>query len=255
MAEKYLSLTPYNYVANIPTVLIDPDGREIDWSQVSREDKRAIKRGLREHNSSSTYKNLYKELKRSENRYVIKADHDESSMTGGSFEANTTTKIETENEATGKTESFDMQNPATAGLFKADEKGGVLTVNMALTGKDPSAIADLMVEEVVHAAQYENSVGSNPNATTAQGLPGTANTEFEAKAIVGQIQSESKRPLWTSGADAGANAFGRQAFQSRSVNGYFDALKQWHTNPALNSAYRGRSRTDAQPTLLIKLIK
>src|SRR5688500_17547054 len=98
-------------------------------------------------------------------------------------------------------------------------------------------------------------LGSDPSATTAQGLPGTANTEVEAKAIVGQIQQESKRPLWTNGVNAGADAFGRQAFQTRSVNGYFDALKQWHTNPNLSFSYQARRKTDSQPALVIKLVK
>ena len=253
LATKYLSLSPYNYVANIPTILIDLNGMEIDWSQVSKEEKRAIKRGLKEHNSSSTYRNMYRELKRSDNRYVIKAEYNETS--GASFQANTNSKITTENESTGQTETYDFQNPATKDYFGKDEKGGVLTVNMGLTGKDPSAIADLMVEEVVHASQYENSVGNNKAVTNEQGLPATANTEFEAKSIVGQIQRESNRPLWSAGADKVANDFGRQAFQSGSTNGYFGALQQWHSNPSLNPVYRARPITGAQPSLLQKLIK
>lgn len=255
LATKYLSISPYCYVANIPTTLIDPNGMEIDWSEVSGKEKRAIKRALREHNSSSTYRNLYRELKKSDNRYVIKADHNENSMTGGSFEANTNTKIKVESEGTGSTDTYDYQNPATKEYFGKDEKGGVLTVNMALTGNDPSAIADLMVEEIVHAAQYENTVGKDKGKTNEQGLPGTANTEFEAKAIVGQIKSESNKPLWTSPADAGANAFGRQAFQAKSTDGYSSALTQWHNNPALNALYRNKPVTGAQPSLLQRLIK
>jgi hypothetical protein len=253
MAQKYVRLTPYNYVGNIPTILIDPDGREIDLSHIEdRKERRAVRQSLKEHKSSSTYKSLYKELKRSDNRYVVKTVNDNE--TAASFEANTVTRTQIESE-TGSITSLEFQNPATAGLFKSDEKGGVLTVNIGLTGNDPSAIADLLVEEVVHASQYENSVGKNKGATTEQGLPGTANTEFEAKTIVGQIQSESKRPLWTNSNDSGANAFGVQAFQTKSVNGYFDALKQWHSNPNLSSSYRGRRTTDAQPALLLRLIK
>jgi hypothetical protein len=251
MASKYYSISPYVYAANIPTILVDPNGMEIDLSEImDRKERRAVRQALREHKSSGTYKNLYKELKKSDNRYVVRTENNAKSYAGASFEANTNMKTEMENE-TGGTSTFEMQNPNTADSFKPDEKGGVLTINTAWVDMEsPNKIAGALVEEVVHAAQYENSVGKNENATTARGLPGTANTEFEAKTIVGQIQQESSRPLWTSRADAGANAFGRQAFQTKSINGYFGALSQWH-----RGAYQERRETTAQPTLLLKLIK
>jgi RHS repeat-associated protein len=250
MAEKYYSLSSYSWVANNPIILMDPTGMEIDWGQLEWKEKRIAKRALRKHNSSGTYKNLYKQLKKSDNRYVIKASHDENTTTGGSFEGNFSTTIEDPDGGEGVV----LQNPATEDDFAPDEKGGVLTLNYSIvdglnTKEQVSILGDFAVEEVVHAAQYDDL-----NQTTANGLPGTANTEFEAKAIVGQIQSESRKSLWTSTADKSANSFGMNAFRTGSAKGYQNALNTWHKNLPSSSAYKRRRITNATPTLLIRLI-
>ncbi len=249
MAEKYYSLSAYSWVANNPLIFTDPTGMEIDWSEISGKEKRVAKRALRKHNNSGTYKNLYKQLKKSENRYVIKSSYDENTTTGASFEGNFSTTLEGPD---GDKVTF--QNPGTEGDFGSDEKGGVITLNFSmvdgLENKDQASIlGDFAVEEVVHAAQYDNL-----NQDGAIGLPGTANTEFEAKAIVGQIQFESKRPLWTSTDDGIANTFGVNAFKTGSTTGYQNALKKWHNNLKPSSAYKKRRITNAAPTLLKRLV-
>ncbi|UII35045.1 hypothetical protein LVD17_14640 [Fulvivirga ulvae] len=222
---------------------------EIDWGGISGREKRVAKRALRRHNSSSTYKNLYKQLKKSDNRYVIKATN-EKSNTGASFEGNFSSIIDGPD---GETTNF--QNPATADDFATGEKGGVINLNFGgiMEGESKKTqaefLGDFAVEEVVHAAQYDDLNRSNETNP----LPGTANTEFEAKAIVGQIKSESKKSLYTSTADKSANAFGVNAFRTGSTAGYGAALKTWHTNPSLSPAYQIRRRTNADPSLLIRL--
>jgi len=88
MAEKYYPLSSYSWVANNPIILTDPTGMEIDWGQLEGKEKRIAKRAFKKHNSSRTYKNLYKQLKKSDNRYLIKASYDYDTNRGGSFSGN-----------------------------------------------------------------------------------------------------------------------------------------------------------------------
>ena len=253
LSDKYLSFSPYSWVANNPIFYTDPTGMEIDWSQVSGREKRLIRRALRRHNSSSTYKSLYKQLKKSDNRYLIKSTYDENTLTGASFDGNSSSTFEGPDG-----ESSTLQTPATEDDFGENEKGGTISFNMAtvdvLDKKDQvSLLGSFAAEEVVHAAQYDDANQQDNSA----GLPGTANTEFEAKAIVGQIQSESRRDLWTSGVDKTANNFGVRSFNAGSVNikNYQTQLKKWHTDPNLGRTYSARRRTSQMPSLLMKLVK
>ena len=246
-ADKYYSYSPYSWVANNPIILIDPTGMEIDWSELSGKERRTARRALRKHESSGTYKNLYKQLKKSDNRYVIRSRNDENSRTGASFEGNFSTTVDDPDGGEG----FTMQNSATEGSFAPDEAGGVITLNFGISD-DPNDLGDFAVEEVVHAAQYDNL---NQGGGELEGLPATANTEFEAKAIVGQIKSETRRPLWTSVNDRSANNFGVNAFRTSSTEGYKNALNQWHNNLPTSSPYKGRRITNTRPSLLKKLIR
>lgn len=188
----------------------------------------------------------------------MKTSYD-SGLVGGSFDGNFTAEIPgIPDEETGEiTESQKLQNSATKDDFEKDEKGGVITLNFGLvkgfsfsTDAQADILGDLAVEEVIHAVQYDDLVSKDDVSSE---LPGTANTEFEAKTIVGQIQNESRKELTTTSVDKTANQFGVRAFQTGSTTGYFDTLRQWHSTP--RNAYRSRRVTNVAPSLLERLIK
>lgn len=244
LASKYYSLSPYGWVANNPILFTDPTGMEIDWGDLKGKEKRIFKRALKKHKSSETYKNLYNQLKKSDTRYLMKADNKPTSMEGGSFEANWSATLEGPDG-----DKLIIQNSVTEDHFAVGEKGGMITLNFGLvdvfdTKEQSSILGDFVVEEVVHAVQYDDG-----DAGTAK-----ANKEFEAKAIVGQIKSESKREMLTTEVDKIAHDVGTNAFKTGRITNYHHRLKEWHTDPRLSPLYKMRKRNDASPQLLQRLI-
>ncbi len=137
--------------------------------------------------------------------------------------------------------------------FDEGEKGGIIALNFSkadafkgeLSKKEnANDLASLAVEEVVHAVQYDKGMYGN----------GKANIEFEAKSIVGQIQAESRKDLYTTSWDKSANAYGVAAFASGNAGGYQGALKSWHSQPNLPADYKIMQRTQSPPSLLLQLI-
>jgi len=75
MAFKYSAITVYNYVANNPILLIDPNGEDIEWKRgegVTRKDVREAKKLARQaRHGSSAFSKIYKDLKQSDNMHTI----------------------------------------------------------------------------------------------------------------------------------------------------------------------------------------
>ncbi|MFV0554065.1 MAG: RHS repeat domain-containing protein, partial [Mangrovibacterium sp.] len=53
MFDKYPAHSPYCYTMNNPVMLVDPDGREVEWEEMNRKDKKFIKEQIKNWKQSS----------------------------------------------------------------------------------------------------------------------------------------------------------------------------------------------------------
>jgi hypothetical protein len=183
LAETYMPLSPFVYVANNPINAIDPNGMEIDWD-VTRKEKRAIKKSLKQHKGSKTYRKMMRALRKSDNVYTIKSSGAKSDKLAA-FAPNVGEKIPTYTQE----EEDGSVTTHGGGSDPTNELGGTITFysqNLNSLGGE----VDTGVEEFVHAWQYDTYITSKDQAYMSN-IP-QLDWEFEAKTIVGTIVGESK---------------------------------------------------------------
>jgi RHS repeat-associated protein len=252
MSEKYKLISPYAYTANNPIVFIDPNGMEIDWSGIKdKGDKKRMKRMLKKHKSSSTYKNLYKQLKKTDGRYKMVAFRDSETKVGGSFIGNNKDSF---SDGDGGTDVMQTIETMMEG-FEENEVGGIIQLNLDLLGLGETmddVVGDAAVEEVIHAVQYDDAAsqaGGNEFNSAPKG-----NLEAEAKAIVGIVKQQSSAEMYIPSAERGLARFGRNAMSSRSTNGFHSSMRKWQNHKDLPIEYGGLPTSSATPSLLLRII-
>jgi RHS repeat-associated protein len=157
-AEEYFGFSPYNYVANIPTRLVDPNGMEIDWDVKDKKERKELKQEIRKlKQSSETFKTEWKQLKKSDKTYTITANKNVN--------------------------LFLSMGEKKSGMFVESSKGGgsILLNTEVLKKNEGSILEQTIAEETTHAVQSDD--GSQA---------GTLDKEFEAKVITGVILTEAK---------------------------------------------------------------
>lgn len=254
LASKYFRVSPYAYVANNPMAFVDPNGKELDYSNLSKADKKEFKNLFRElKNSGATGKAIVQYLKGKDSGRIVLTASGASNL--GSFTSNSRSTTYNHDLETGdrkEATGTELNHPELKENFnfKDDEIGGVLNIDIQGIKDIKEKPFDVFAEEATHAAMFSKEAQSNGSNVDVPLLKG--NDEFFTKAIVGQIEKESGGSIVSFSNDSAARQFGTQAFSTGNSSGFYPAMEKWKSD---NTGYYRGSINENVPTLFKQLIK
>ena len=141
LAEKYYSINSYVYVANNPTLLIDPDGREIKICEGSGDEKKCITYtpGMEAPKGADNFlKSVINSLNFLHQKGHGKATEIIDFLSGYG-------------ETTVSYHSYSRHNSNTSEIGWNDEKGGITNAKNKKTGSNRRPPASILFHELVHS--------------------------------------------------------------------------------------------------------
>lgn len=241
----------YATFSNNPISFSDVNGDTVKY-EGTEEDIKLMKEAFLYFATSALYAKLAKQLETSKYPYVFKRGADGSQ--GGEFVGNFFNILKAPPEL-----ELEPRIVPVDEIGGSINKGGRFLMNLSTVSKKwnfthnerVTILASFVVEEVVHAAQYDDHVKAYGNYFGDK--PNPTNIEFEAKAIVGIMKfEEPKLEMMTS--DKIAGDYGKQASLHGSIrlNEYYPESKRWH----VQSSYHRYPTPSVQvfPHLLVRLL-
>ena len=245
LAGKYPNLSPYVYCANNPINMVDPNGMEIDWGNMSRKEIRYAKSALRQNIGSKTYREMMRTLRKSD--YVYTVNNSTIALALGDFLGNYGHRIE-----------IPSEDGNSSGFIEilSGRPGGRIGINFDMVSTDLSKdnfneyMGTAMLEEFIHAAQYDYYVHQFGQI---DGTNAMFNNEFEAKVIVGMIQGQINKNFSVQSIDITPNNYGRNSNEKFSINSYFSTMNKWRLEN--NNPYRNKFMNSNNPNLLMNYLR
>jgi RHS repeat-associated protein len=234
-AEKYYSLSPYQYVAGNPMKYIDVNGDSIVWdSNLSREHRMQIEGYIATLSKSSVFAKSWGQIVNSKNIYTIRTGAEHT----GAFAFFTPTKF-----GAGAAEI----KVAGHVIRKALPLEGMIAFNIdALGGERSQELDNAFIagaaEEIVHAGQFDFYSTDNP---FLKNFPADFNIEFEAKSIVGKIFSQMGNKtlgmqLSSATKDKIPFMYGASLGNSVNIETYDATFKSWQEFVDSKGGYGGK---------------
>nr|NQU92114.1 hypothetical protein [Bacteroidota bacterium] len=254
LAEKYYSLTSYNYTANNPIAFIDPDGMRIEWGDMSKKDKKLIRKSIRQWKKSSTYRNVWKQLKRSDYTYKINSGTTPGGSAATFMGSYDKLMLGMPDEETGIPDAGFIDPGGNPGGSITFDLNPVQSSNKKMFSKSEQTayLSNPALEEIIHAGQYDYYVHQKGQLDTDN--PAKGNVEFEAKTISGIVKSERGVPL-SLGSESIPQEFGQGLLNNTAtLNRYFNTADRWKSHPQTSSIYKRKRIQQIDPKYLIWLL-